>query len=237
MFFSSIDGDEDIFSATRTVRGAQFSSAVRVANLDDGGSTEGTPFVSFDGLSLYFFSTRPGPDVVGGRDLWFTQRPSADGAFGTPVVVPEVNAVDLDHLPRLLPDELTLMFVSGRDSPNGASNIWGTERSSRDEDFSVPMEIAGVNTDAREEGFTLTIDGLTLFFASNRLAAADMDIWVATRPRGVGAFGPAENLTVVNTPAIEIDPALSTDGFELFFASDRNGSMQLFRTARVCSGG
>src|SRR5687768_1962165 len=69
LFFSAIDGDENILSAVRTGADAQFAPAVVVPNLDADGSEEGTPFLSFDGASLYFFSTRPGPLVQGGRDI------------------------------------------------------------------------------------------------------------------------------------------------------------------------
>jgi WD40 repeat protein len=234
LFFSAIDGDEDIFSARRTSRGTVFSAASLVPNLDVDGSEEGTPFVSADGLSLYFFSTRPGPGAQGDRDLWQARRASQAAQFVDPIVLPVVNGPALDHLPRLSEDELTLYFVSGRESPNGASNLWTAERADRAQQFSEPVEVQGVNTDAREEGFSLSSDGLTLFFASNRSSLEDMDIWLATRLDRSSAFGAAENVSVLNTTALELDPVLSADGFELFFVSSRNGPTQLFRSVRSC---
>lgn len=237
LFFSTIDGDEDIFVATRADRGTAFSSATRVANVNGDESDDGTPFLSADGLSLYFFSDRPDAAALGDRDLWVAQRPTADSEFGVPSLVPGVSSDALDHLPRLSPDELTLFFVSGRDGANAFSNIWSAERPTRDAAFSEPIELAGINTDVREEGFSLSSDGLTLLFASNRLDDADMDIWVATRLSRVDDFGSVENLSEINLPAVaDIDPALSADGFELFFASERNGPVQLFRSSRLCSG-
>jgi hypothetical protein len=235
LFFSAIDGDEDIFSARRSDRGAVFSSASLVPNLDIDASEEGTPFLSSDDLSLYFFSTRSAPEAQGDRDLWQARRASPVEPFVDPFVVPVVNSPVLDHLPRLSPDELTLFFVSGRESPSGASNLWTAARAGREQNFSEPVELQGINTDAREEGFSLSSDGLTLFFASNRGSEEnDMDIWVATRPDLSSAFGAAENVPLINTSALELDPALSADGFELFFASSRNGTMQLFRSVRRC---
>ncbi len=234
LFFSSIGVDENIFFATRESRSAGFTSAASVSGLDVGGSEEGTPFLSFDGRSLYFFSTRPNADAIGGRDVWLAPRPSDAAPFAEPFVVPVINGGGLDHLPRLSQDELTLMFVSGRESPNAFSNIWVSERSARSENFSAPVELEGINTGAREEGFSLSADGLALYFASNRVAESDMDIWVATRPTVGSPFGAIENLSVVNTPGADIDPMLSADGFELFFASNRSGAVQLYRSARIC---
>jgi hypothetical protein len=205
-----------------------------VPNLDAGATDEGTPFLSFDGLSLYFYSTRPAPGVAGDRDLWVATRSSPSADFSAPAVVPAVNSADIEHLPRLTRDDLTLLFVSGRDSPNAFSNIWIAERASRSEDFGPPSELPGINTSVREEGFALSPDGLTLYFASNRVVVLDMDLWVATRPDTSAAFGAPAALDVLNSPQQELDPTLSADGSELFFASDRNGSTQLFRSLRSC---
>ena len=124
--------------------------------------------------------------------------------------------------------------MSGRDASALASNIWVAERPSLDAPFEDPVELQGVNTDAREEGFWLSHDGLTVYFASNRFADGDMDIFVAVRPDRDSPFEEAQNLAVVNTPGLELDPALTADGFELFFVSDRSGTMQLYRSARLC---
>lgn len=234
LFFSSVDGDENVFFATRSTRANQFSSARLVPGVNDLDNEDGTPFVSADGRSLYLFSTRADDDAPGGRDLWVADR-SSSVEFAAPRLLPRVNHDGLDHLPRLSADELTLMFVSGRDTLNLGSNIWVAQRESRTAAFSEPVELAGVNTDAREEGFWLSADELSLFFASNRASTqADMDIWVATRDSVNSAFEGAERLEVVNTSAIEIDPAITPDGFELFFASDRSGTMRLYRSARLC---
>ena len=232
LLFSSVGETEDIFFATRTDRGARFSAAALVPGLSGESSEEGTPFLTADGSEVYFFSTRPGAETVGDRDLW--RAPAAGDGFAEPTVVPRVNHDGLDHLPRLTPDGLQLSFVSGRDASALASNIWIAERASVDAPFGEPVELAGVNTDAREEGFWFSHDGLTLYFASNRFADGDMDIFVAVRPDRDSPFEEAQNLAVVNTPGIELDPALTADGFELFFASDRSGTMQLYRSARLC---
>lgn len=247
LFFSLIDGvgddgspqgpnesDEDIFFATRATRSSAFSHALPVEGLDDDGSEEGTPFISADGRSLYFFSNRAGPDTVGDRDIWVAQRGGSTGAFEAPRVVPGVNSPELDHLPWLSADELELLFVSDRPSPNAFSNIWLTTRASTNDAFAEPVELAGINTAAREEGFSLSADGLTLVFSSNREGSADLDIWLATRSARDAAFGEPVNLSAVNSAASDGDAMLSPDGLELFFTSERNGTNQLFRAVRQC---
>jgi hypothetical protein len=234
LYFSSVSVTEDIFFATRSTRANGFSVPVALAPVNGDATEEGTPFIGSDDRSLYFFSTRPDPAAPGDRDLWVATRADGGAAFSPPVLVADVNTEELEHLPRLSSDGLTLSFVSGRDSPNLGSNIWQAVRGSLSEPFGVPVELPGVNSDSRDEGFWLSPDELTVFFASNRLVQADMDIWFATRDSVGDAFGPAEALDVVNTSSQDLDPALTDDGFELFFASNRSGTMQLYRTARLC---
>jgi Tol biopolymer transport system component len=241
LFFSTVaatdeEGDENIFSAQRKRGGSQFTPAALVPNLDADGSEEGTPFLSFDGLSLYFFSTRLGPGVQGGRDIWLATRPTPEAAFAEPAVLPGVNGPELEHLPRLSRDELSILFVSSRESPSGAgaTNLWLAQRQSRAVDFAAPVEVPGVNSNAREEGFSLSADGLTLFFASDRVVEGQMDLFVATRPDAAASFGTPEPLAQLNSDSDELDPQLSPDGLELFFASSREGSFQLFRASREC---
>src|SRR5688572_31361258 len=109
LFFSLIDGvgddgsplgpnenDEDIFLATRATRNASFGKASLVDGLDEDGSEEGTPFISVDGHSLYFFSTRGGPGTLGDRDIWVATRARPTGAFDAPSAVPGINSPELD---------------------------------------------------------------------------------------------------------------------------------------------
>jgi Tol biopolymer transport system component len=247
LFFSLIDGvgedgsplgpnenDEDIFVATRATRTAAFTRALLVEGLDDDGSEEGTPFISVDGRSLYFFTNRGGPGTLGDRDIWVATRAGASGAFDAPSVVPGVNSPELDHLPWLSADGLELLFVSDRPSPNAFSNIWVTRRTSAVDPFAEPVELPGINTASREEGFSLGEDGLTLVFSSNREGSADLDIWLATRSARDATFAEPVNLSAVNSAAPDGDAMLSPDGLELFFTSERNGANQLFRATRQC---
>lgn len=234
LFLSSIDGSEDIFFARRSTLGGPFDAAQRVSGVNEPTSDEGTPFPSADGLSLFFFSTRLDAGGTGDRNLWAATGSASLAAFEAPFVIPGVNGDGLDHMPRLTADALALLFVSGRPSQSGASNIWISERASLAQPFGAPAELPGVNTDAREEGFWLAADGLSLYFSSNREGAVSMDLWVSVRPDAQSAFEAAENLSALNTPSDDLDPALTADGAELFFASDRSGTMQLYRSLRAC---
>lgn len=246
LYFSVIDGvgddgppgpnenDEDIFRATRATRSAQFEAAVVVPGLDAGDTEEGTPFISFDGLSLWFFSTRPEPEAPGDRDLWVATRPTVTDEFDAPSLVEGVNSPALEHLPWLSPDGTELLFVSDRPALAAGSNIWSARRDGASGAFDEPIELAVINSDARDEGFALSADGLTLVLSSNRAGSADMDLWLARRSSTDEPFSEPENLSAVNSAAADVDAMLSSDGLELFFSSQRDGTHQLFRAVRQC---
>ncbi len=55
---------------------------------------------------------------------------------------------------------------------------------------------------------------------------------MATRPDRADRFGEPVNVEPINTTFNEIHPFVTADGLTLYFASNRNGCYQLFRSAR-----
>lgn len=97
--------------------------------------------------------------------------------------------------------------------------------------WSEPVNLgATINTAANEQGPTLSNDGLSLYFGSDRAGGSGaFDLWVSHRACSdtsdpACAWQPPENLgPVVNTAASETGPSLSLDGHLLFFTSNRPG--------------
>jgi hypothetical protein len=119
LFFSSnregTAGREDIYSAFRTSRTARFSPAARVIELSSG-NKEGAPFITPDGLTIYFSSSRPGGK--GGLDLWVAERPSRTLRFDVPVPLPLLNSPFHEEDPSISADGRELFFSSNRDGRN-----------------------------------------------------------------------------------------------------------------------
>jgi len=231
LYFSVASGSsEDIFVASRSGRGAEFSAAVALPGVN-GNSLDGSPFVSSDDRTLLFFSDRAGG--VGDRDLWMATRASPDSDFAGPAPIPGVNSTSLDLLPELSPDGLTLLFESVRSGGSGSSDLWLAERSVPSGAFGAPRPLSELNTSGREEGFSLSRDQLTIVFSSNR-GGSGMDLWVATRDAVAAPFGTPEPLAELNSAELELDPALSLDGREIFFVSTRSGEFRIWHASREC---
>jgi WD40 repeat protein len=228
---SPSNGIEAIYAARR-VRRAQVAEATRLAALESGAG-EGTPFQSFDGLSLFFYSLRAGDDD---RDLWQATRPDPGSPFEQARLLPGINTFALDHLPWLSVDGLTLLFVSNRDGSQGQSDIWISTRPTPSSRFAVVQPVEGVNSSADEGRAVLARDGKTIFFASDREGGQGAhDLWTATRAAVDLPFGIARNLDALNAEGREMDAFLSANERELWFASDRGGSVTLWRSVRDCA--
>ena len=223
---------ERIFFAVRSGRSSAFSSSAEVGNIGSE-SGEGTPFPTFDGLSLFFYSGRP--EGVGDRDIWFATRPDPAAAFGTPLLLPFANSDSLDHLPWLTADGLTLLFVSTRAGSSGAQKVWLARRDSRAQSFGTPEPYAALGSPAQEGRTTASSDGTSLFFSSDRDGGqGGQDLWLALLgDDGIASETPT-NLRELNTQSHELDPFFSVDERELFFASNRGGPWRLFRSLVEC---
>ena len=122
---------------------------------------------------------------------------------------------------------LVLLAACGQESNERVLGIQG--RSFKNSDWSDPVNLgAPVNSPFLEQNPTLSKNGLSLYFSSNRTdlpgAVGGTDLWVSQRDCTDCPWGTPLNLgSVVNSPLGDAGPALSIDGHLLFFTSGRVG--------------
>ncbi len=80
-----------------------------------------------------------------------------------------------------------------------------------------------INTAFDDMHPSLSKDGLSLYFSSNRPGIGRMDLWVAQRDSLDSAWQPPLNLTMLNTASDDHAANLTMDGHYLFFYSTRPG--------------
>jgi Tol biopolymer transport system component len=112
----------------------------------------------------------------------------------------------------------------------GGQDIWVSQRTSSDDDWGLPQNSAPRPTRCQNDfGPSLTLDGHTLYFASNRPGVGGQDLYVSRRHNKRDDFGwrPPVNLGSINTVANEIAAAHFEDDLTgvttLYFASNRPG--------------
>jgi Tol biopolymer transport system component len=189
---------------------------------------DGGPSVSADGLTLYLTSGRPGAlgQAEGhyDEDLYVATRPTIADAFGVPVHLPApVNSTQFDVAPEISADGLSLYFVRGPSFP--VFDIYLSTRPTTSDAWGSPRPLGtNVNTPFHDGILSISADNRTLYWSSDRPdGRGGFDIWYATRPRPTGEFGPAMNLSELNTPFDDFAPEITANGKVLYFASSRLG--------------
>lgn len=174
--------------------------------------------ISPDGLELYV-ARHEGPVYT----LRVARRGSAAEAFAAPVPVPGIDPALEAHSPTIAAAGTLLFFRSDRDGGTGDQDLWVAERAASGGAFGAPAPVVAVNS-AADDSSPWSLDGLTLYFRSNRPGGAgDNDLYIATRSRIDDPFDHIENLGAINSPQNDGGPVLSADGLELLFDSERPG--------------
>ncbi len=191
-----------------------------------------SPFLSFDGLTLYF-SVEPGwgyththTHLSGGasdshrplcRDPGDQHSELHAGTRGLSVGVAGQPAhVLLQNGNRWQTSESSAA-IFGERLLDGGSNISELNRLG---DLANP---------------TLTQDERIIVFSGNTLPGGkgQWDLWMASRSDQESTFADIQNLELLNSSASDMHPYITPDGLTLYFGSNRNEAFQLFRTTRT----
>ena len=196
---------------------------------------EWDPFLSADGLSLYYSKGKT--DTFYFHRLYQAARQEPFGPFTSIKEISELNYSG-GHIqdPWVSADNLRLYYM--RTEPGNYWRLKFSERKSVNDPWPVGVNISELNVlNQMLRSPTLTADELTIFFSSfptNPIPGGEGgdDIWMATRPDRYSPFGNITNQIGINTANNEGGPSVSPDGLTLVFDSHRNGPSQLFKATR-----
>ncbi|MBI1850352.1 MAG: PD40 domain-containing protein [Planctomycetes bacterium] len=233
----SCDGLRLYFTSDRpecapTERAMNIWRASRRSVEDEFGSPEvvmidgGDPSLSADELTLFFVRVAAGP-LRRNLDLFVSQRPSTDAAFGNPSPVLGPNSPFDEVGPSVSADGRRLYFASNRPGGLGEYDLWCCERASDVDPFGAPRNLVELNSSGEEANPTVAADELSLCFASDRPGSRGMDLYWASRTAPDDTFDVPVNLVDLNSPRVDKAPALTCDGRLLVFRSTRDGGAGL----------
>ena len=139
-----------------------------------------------DGVpTMYFTSTRPGG--YGGFDI-YKSKLQGDGTWGPAIHVPELSSPFRDTRITIARNGLELFIssdVTGRIGGIGGEDLWRSTREHTSDPWSTPVNLGpGVNTAGFDGAPSLSFDGTTLYFFSDRPGGSGgNDLYVTTRAR------------------------------------------------------
>jgi hypothetical protein len=189
------------------------------------------PFISKDGLSLYFVAGQ-GRGGSGLRDLWISQRANTNDPWGPPQNLgPTINSAGHDDAPTLSLDGRRLYFASSRPGGFGGFDLYvSRRRDKRDFGWETPVNLgSAINTTADEASATFFEDEVTgtiiMYFNSNRPGGPGLDDIYASTLQPHETFGLPVLVAELSTPFNDRQPAVRRDGLEMFLGSDRPGTI------------
>lgn len=197
----------------------QFINITAVENLGPNINTKADdyfPFLTNDQSRMYF--TRK--TAKGDEDL-YESRLDKDAWARASALRPLNSSFDEGMSTLVRDGRLMFYTVCGREGVLGSCDIWQAEL---DQDFEVAsvMALEGyANSKRWESQASISCDGSTLFFASNREGGlGGTDLWYSERSAD-GRWGDPVNLgATVNTELDEEAPFITNDGQTLYFSSN-----------------
>ena len=163
-----------------------------------------------------------------GRAVLEVGVPPPTYRFGTPRLLTELDTSYANQNPTLTADLLELFFTSGRG--DSSADVWTARSASAQDPFDAPEIVSEVSTSAFDTSPAITLDGLSLYFGSDRSGGAgEVDIYVATRADRTMPWMGIQNVAALNSSAKDIPRPPGQHGLVMPMGSER-GSTVGYRT-------
>lgn len=157
-------------------------------------------------------------------DLYVMKRPTLASPWQEPEEIVELNTNNVEGHPRLSSDDRTLYFASNRAGGFGGLDIWVSTRSALGQPWQPPQHVAEVSSMGPDKWLS-PCDGGNYVMIRNS----------APFEGRLGA-GPPTQIDELSTGGFNSSTFLTADCRTLYFASDRNGTNDLFETRRAAPG-
>lgn len=124
---------------------------------------EGNPSLSPDGKSIYFMRCEQmDMDKKRNCQLYVSHRVSAT-RWSEPEILPDHINTGHETTPRILSDNLTLVFASGRSGGKGKLDLYSTKLEQNN--WSEPKSLSFINTDQNDEFVSIPARGDIIYFS------------------------------------------------------------------------
>jgi outer membrane protein OmpA-like peptidoglycan-associated protein/tetratricopeptide (TPR) repeat protein len=210
-------------NAHRMMREAKDIRITRLNTNINSAYTEYNPVVSADESVLAYTALRPNDGRRNTMDKFVEEiliSRNETGNWSDPVAVPVATQSNYGTAGLSADGQEMLIFIGDRRT--GSLYTISREQGG----WTRPVSIGAINSKNLESTASLTPDGKTIYFASNRPGGyGGLDIYKATK-KSDGTWSNIKNLgPTVNTKADEEAPFIHPNGTMLFFTSDGHDGM------------
>lgn len=233
---SFTSGNWEVYSAIRPTLSSAWGAPAQELVLSDPTAVDSEPFLSADGLSIYFASSRTG--TAGSFDIMRATRPSTGAPWNPPTFVTELNSTGADSSPAVTADDLELYFLTtGWSAPFPPQNaLFVAKRASTGVPFGTPTLVAELSTPNTHRDVHIAPDGLTILYTEYDTTIARIRVWQATRTNRNAPFNaPAvrTEFDTVGTFQGVYSISVTQDGHEMLLAAGfptASGSQELMQS-------
>ncbi|MBN1788937.1 MAG: OmpA family protein [Bacteroidales bacterium] len=226
--------DQQILACNTALRFMSNPLRVRITNLGDsvnGNSSNYKAVVSGDGKSLFYMNELPFYDAI------YFSGYTPEGWSSSVNITPQIQS-DGDQYVTSVSYDGSQLFLTKEDAFN--SDIYVSRRTDNKWSKSIPVAGEGINTKYWESHASISRDGKSLYFTSNRKdGMGDMDIY-KTQLQANGQWGLPVNLgSNINTALNEDTPFITENDSTLYFSSqghDNMGGYDIFKSKLETSG-
>jgi hypothetical protein len=224
-------GNRDIYVVRRAHLDEPWGKPVRLNENINTSIDERCPYVTPDGRRLIFIR----PEGKFNRFYMSVLKGDKDDLnWGIPVRLDILSSDNTDYALTGFEDEhgrLTMYFGSTR---TGFGDIYQTTMDKHG-NFTPPVPVTELNDpNALDIEPGVTRDGLEMYFTSSRPGGVGgWDIWLSTRHSTSQPWGAPVNMgDAINSPGMDMRPAISWQGDTMIFSSGRSGMLDLYQSTR-----
>ncbi len=192
-------------------------------------SIDTEPCLSFDGLTLFYYSNRAGG--VGGLDIYSSQRLYQGAPWSTPTCETSLSSAQSDYSPFLVIGNVEIYFSSNRTgstpvtgSTSLSLDIWHSTRGGPGQPWSTPTNVIELNGPGGELQFSMTYDGLECYFLTTgwgNPGGANNSIYRSTRSANNQPWSTPTLVSEIYNGNTHRDVEISGNGLQIIYTEFR----------------
>lgn len=234
MYFDAVlpAGDSNLYVTTRASRDGAWGPAAPLTSVNSS-SDDDRAAVSSDGLTLWFTSKRSANQA---EHIFVATRSSPLAVFGAPSIA-SITSTDLgdpDAWPFETADGKELWFASERTPTQGSFDLWRAPAAGKG--FGTPVQVLELDSTSSDARPLLTVDRLTLYFASARPGTGtkgSFDIWRTHRASVADGFPPPVLVSELNTAKSDMATWISADNCRIYVTANDGTADNFYLATRT----
>lgn len=194
------------------------------------------PFLSPNGLKLYFTSNRPlnsNETKVKDFDIWYVERNSLDDKWSKPKNIGAPINTDKNEFYPAITNNNNIYFTSDWDSSKGKDDIFLSEYNNGK--YNQPISLGSdINTEGYEfNAYVSPDESIMIYTAYNRKDGfGSGDLYISKKVEN-GDWTESKNLgSLINSNKMDYCPFLEPTTNTLYFTSKRNSTKSQFTTKK-----